>query len=316
MDQPIDALFAGEHGRVLRAACGLVPGDETVCQKGTSMVLEQAPHASCASWGGQFLKDEGAAPSLTEQWIGLHPVEGEACTDAPRPRIDGRLRLKVLVDAEVSDAAVRRILAGSQGWWGPHGLWLTMDSPPQRRALGPQLHGVRRDLMARLTAEGLPAEGADAEQQQRIEAIVDDVVMGPWRALLAEQSAPSDEHDVVVVVLPHIARPGSLGEALFDELRGLTVSPWLRPELSEAEQALYQRLSLPDTFTPVVLIGTEPIDHLGADAVDVTLAHELGHALGLPHVPGDTDLMFAEIHRCVPTLRAEQAEALRGYRRL
>lgn len=316
MEQPLDAVFVGDDGRVLRTACGLVAGSEAVCQKGTAFVLERSPHAACPTWLGGFVHEEGQPAPLTAPWIGHAPVLGDACGERAPAAVQGRVRLKVLVDDEVSDAAVRRLLSGAQGWWAPHGLWLTMATPPVRMPLGPMLHGVRRDLLARLEAEGLPASGADADAQRRIDTVVDDVVMGPWQALLAEHAVPSEAHDVVVVILPHIARPGSLGEALFAELRGLTVSPWLRPALPEAEQALYARLGLPEAFTPVVLIGTEPIGHLGPDAVDVTLAHELGHALGLPHVASDTDLMFAEIHRCVPALDATQAAALRGYERL
>ena len=73
-------------------------------------------------------------------------------------------------------------------------------------------------------------------------------------------------------------------------------------------------LNLPERFTPVVFVGTEPLSEVGPE-IDVTLAHELGHAMGLVHQASPRDLMADTVHRCEPGLRAEQADQLMGYRR-
>ena len=85
--------------------------------------------------------------------------------------------------------------------------------------------------------------------------------------------------------------------------------------MNPEEQALFEALGLPERFTPITFVGTEPVRELGPEAIDLTLAHELGHAMGLPHVEAWDDLMSARVHRCVPHLRAEQASELLGYAR-
>lgn len=333
MEQPLDAWFLGDDGRVLQAACSLRPGDETpVCQSGTQQVLEMAPHTECDAHAGWVVE---RAPGL----VGPVPpstLEGDRCdgTIPPAGPIDGRLHLVVHRSSLVSEATVRELLERAQAYYAPYGLWLTVDAvvelPPAQfvvegvhggKTSDALLVGTRLELLERLKSEGLPETTTNEAERAQVDAVVQDLVLGPYRSLVSRLAADvgvSNERGpngrVHVVFLRHIAQPGSLGAGLFQELRGLTVSPWLAE--SDGDRALAEALGLPKRFAPVAVVGTEPVSQLGPTAVDATLAHELGHALGLPHVPGKDELMQEGVHPCVPALRPEQAEALRGHERL
>ena len=56
---------------------------------------------------------------------------------------------------------------------------------------------------------------------------------------------------------------------------------------------------------PLVLIGLDGIAKRRPGTADVTLAHELGHVLGLEHAAGQ-NLMATEPPSCVPWLTALQ----------
>ncbi len=337
MEQPIDAWFLDEEGRVLRTACGLEPdarGD--VCQSGTKQVLEMSPHAKCHAYRGRVVD---RAPGLVGP-VAVGTLEGERCDGfdaAPVPAVDGRLHLVVHRSELVSEATVHALLERAQAYYAPYGLWLTVDEvrelPPAfpaeegvhgGKASDALLAGTRLELNAKVKAAGLPEAPSTPEEQAKVDAVVQELVMGPYKRLVGELARePASARDqqgpdgrIHVVFLQDIARPGSLGEALFQELRGLTVSPWLQDSAPEESTRLLRMLDLPERFVPVAVVGIHPMDNLGPSAVDVTLAHELGHALGLPHVEGKGDLMQDGIHRCVPPLRPEQAGALRGHERL
>ena len=181
--------------------------------------------------------------------------------------------------------------------------------------IGPVIGGIRREYKDRLLAAGLPLDGGDAAQAEAARSLLVSYAMERLRLQLDRYAKPARPHRAVVIVLPEIGAPGSMAEALFERLRGLTFSPALRAAAPPEQQALYDRLGLSDAFTPVVFVGTEPIRELGLDAVDVTLAHEIGHALGLPHVDDPENLMTDRIHRCVPSIDAAQAAVATGYRR-
>ena len=309
MSQPLDVHFVAADGRVLRSACAQAPGAATTCQDGTSGVLERAPHASCAAWAGSFVHDSPSA-----QWLAAPQPVLEACAEQPTATVSGQLMLEVVRDSAVHDAALRRVLGAASAWWQARGLVLSLSGEPASEPLQPLLVGKRRELAERLRERGLPEEGGTPEQQQAVRELVVDYVTAPLAEALAQRAVPYRKHTVVVVVLPEISQPGGLGEALFERLRGLTFSPWLRDRVGPQERALYDALNLPERFTPVVFVGTEPLSEVGPE-IDVTLAHELGHAMGLVHQASPRDLMADTVHRCEPGLRAEQADQLMGYRR-
>jgi len=310
VDQPLDVHFVAADGRVVHSACGLAAGaSEPVCHDGTAAVLERAPEPTCEQWRGSFIEE-----SLAKQWFVPPPQELSPCPGRPEVQVSGQLILDVVRHPDVTDGALRRILGGASRWWGSHGLWLTLDEPPHTEAIEPVLEGIRRDLDASVREAGLAPDDPSPEVQAKARQLVIRQVTRPLREQLAQRAVPYRKHTAVVVVLPEIGRPGSVAEALFERLRGLTLSPWLRDRVSAEEKALYDVLELPERFTPVVFVGTRPLSEVGPE-IDVTLAHELGHAMGLPHAEARTDLMADAVHRCEPGLSKGQAEQLMGYRR-
>lgn len=311
MAQPLDVHFVGADGRVLRSACALSPDAEAVCQGGTQAVLERAPHPSCGAWRGSFLGE----PTSSSGWLAAPSPVLPACDERGDATVDGLVMLDVVRHPDVPDATLRRILGGASRWWGERGLWLSLAGEPRTEPVAPVLTGLRREMKEMLLAEGLPWEGGTPEEQEAVRQKVVDYVTAPLKAELAARAVPYRKHTVVVVVLPEIGAPGTLAEALFERLRGLTFSPWLRDRVGPDERLLYDALELPERFVPVVFVGTEPLNELGPE-IDVTLAHELGHALGLPHEASSLDLMADAVHRCEPGLSAVQAKQLMGYQRL
>lgn len=310
MDQPLDVLFLADDGRVMDAACGLAPGAPDRCHDATGAVLERAPQPGCPDTIGGF----AGPPSASADWLAAPPPPLPPCDDAGPATVAGHLILDVVRHPSVDDVALQRVLGGASRWWGARGLWLRMAGPPATVEQGPVLVGIRHEIREALAAAGLDGPSPTPEQAEQARSLVLQTVVAPLKAVLAERATPYRMHTAVVVVLPEIGAPGSVAETLFERLRGLTFSPWLRGRVGPEEAALYELLDLPERFTPVVFVGSEPLAELSGE-VDVTLAHELGHAMGLPHVAGASDLMADTIHRCAPGLHPEQAEQLMGYAR-
>lgn len=109
---------------------------------------------------------------------------------------------------------------------------------------------------------------------------------------------------MVIVLLPRLIEPGSALTHWFTELRGLTVTA------AEPGGPLAGLLEDEAPFTATVLASWEDIAQERPGAFDSTLAHEIGHALGLSHVTTRGNLMNATPGRCAPVLDATQLAAI------
>jgi hypothetical protein len=107
---------------------------------------------------------------------------------------------------------------------------------------------------------------------------------------------------VHVIVSPALApRDSGLGM----DLLALTLSP-LAPD-----RRLAEAWGLPAQHPPAIFLGADVLDGLLADERPLLVAHELGHALGLPHSAGD-DLMRAGRRGCRAGLDAQQIERVQA----
>lgn len=120
---------------------------------------------------------------------------------------------------------------------------------------------------------------------------------------LEEHAVGREDGQVVVALLPSLVQPGSGADHYFDELFGLGLSTELL-----AEQGFPELAALAPA--PTVLLSRDQLGHRHPGHLDLTLAHELGHAAGLPHVSERHNLLHDGAFRCVPGLDGEQLAAL------
>lgn len=111
--------------------------------------------------------------------------------------------------------------------------------------------------------------------------------------------------DVRVVVLPALAEPGSPAARWFDPLVGFTLVPEAVRGHDELAQAL-RAIGVSEQVVPTVFVGLDTLSALPRERSRFGLAHELGHALGLPHVAAPDNLMGPGFPRCLPELDAAQ----------
>jgi hypothetical protein len=137
--------------------------------------------------------------------------------------------------------------------------------------------------------------------------------LAPLFQLVRGRAALSLE-GVDVIVLERLVPAGSAAEGFFSRLDGLTLSPAHRETLSTKTdgpsieaRALYDALGL-ERFRPTVLVSARSPD----TPIDLRVAHEVGHALGLDHVNDATNLMASSRRAgCAPILDDRQLARLR-----
>ncbi len=221
------------------------------------------------------------ALACTRQPAAVQPLapEGTPCPGAPAPSpIDRELLLRPLLAEGADGALLDEQLRRLAGFYAPYGLRFRA-APTRTIPAGP------------LFTEPRPADA--------------DALLAPLSALLRRYAQPPRPGEVLVVLLPALVADGSAAARYFDALKGLSLSPELL-----AEQPALASLAELGPFTPTVLLSQADLRRRHPAHLDLTLAHELGHAAGLPHSSAPGDLMIPGPLRCVPGLDTSQLRRL------
>jgi hypothetical protein len=224
------------------------------------------------------------------------------CGGVSAASVQGRVRIRPVAGEGVSADAAAAAAESAAAFWRRQGLVVEVGAP-SRAPVGAVLGGT--DAERALCAGALAPDAADAEALATCEA----------RFILAP----------MVDALDRLARPSVPGEVVFVASGGLVApgSPVRRaglglPGLAVVGGAGVGAEALPDLFidpghTPVVFLDVGTPRRPGD--VWTTPAHELGHALGLPHRDGgEAVLMRPGVagQRCWPGVSAAEAAAVQA----
>jgi hypothetical protein len=154
-----------------------------------------------------------------------------------------------------------------------------------------------------------------ADEQTVALEVISAVMFGPTREFLAAHAKPM-EPKVNVVVIDQILSPSLVDLlALEGTVVGLGLSPALLERVDETAEypvamSLNTMLDVDDDFTPTLFVGHSDIARLTQD-FDLVIAHEMGHALGLPHVEDEGNLMEqGGVDNCRRWLSQEQIDLM------
>jgi len=227
--------------------------------------------------------------------------------------------LRIFRGAGVSDADVGAFLSGLQRYYSQYGVRFSTAFDVITVPLHEGLILDRELLTARVLSEtGVDIDADDSAslppaEQDRVLQALGGAIVHNFREFLRVYATPR-RAELNVVLLPEMVIGTPPPELqTFAGLLGLGVSPELLTEvpIDDPARVLYEWLDLPEGFTPTAIVGVRPVNEFLLEP-DIAIAHEVGHAYGLPHVAEPGNLLHPGEIDCRQSLSAAQLERIRG----
>lgn len=259
--------------------------------------------------GGPYVTRDDDFPGVAEPaenfaaWFAAAPYGREACDRVLRP-LGRRRELRLFVHPQAADVAT--YTTALQRWYRRLGVEFESRHAPTEVSLewvmNDDVDALQRHLRERFPTVDFEAATFEGTPEE-LEAVLREAFSFTLGPLIDFAAAYGDQGEDVtnVVLLPRLAL-GEGDDALQSDGRvvlGLGISPVLMRVLSETPDApdaeFWQYLPLAPRFTPMVFVNAGALRRLTTVVspvlVDLLMAHELGHTLGLPHRDAVGNLM-------------------------
>lgn len=254
---------------------------------------------------------------FTDHYLhGTSGIDTTTCDGASQAKLGGKRELVFDYSATSGDGAAQEEGRLLQSYYAPYDLSFFTRDGAGVVPFESVLDGSNAEMRRRAGAEHLDVNSDDPEDKARLQRIAGDVIGKNLRDYILPRSQPP-QAAVHVVVVSRI-----LSDALASDMNvggvivGLGLSPKLLRDAASTDPSknLFDLFGLPDDFTPVLFVGYADLKRLASGRVgEITIAHEMGHAMGLQHTTDPHNLMYPRVDAaasCIPGLSDTQVNAL------
>jgi hypothetical protein len=266
---------------------------------------------------------DGTPPALDEYFT-AEPYSRAAC-NAVDQRLTGTREVHLFVHGNFNQ--LLPITQGLARYYHRHGLSFVAVMDPEQvdtsYALDTNETALNRAMRGAFPGVDLNNEAAlmaDPVLWNEIQVFVINFVMRPLIDFAGANAAGQNVTNLLL--LPDLERPGGTkigGPGT--TLAGLSVSPALLAEFDRMmtdQSALWQDVSLPQGFTPMLVLGNnvlKQVENVDPDLRDLVAAHEFGHSAALVHTEIERNLMYPSVSPslddCTDSLNDTQLATMR-----